>query len=439
MMCQTFLEVKKMFFKENIILALESLRSNKMRAFLTMLGIIIGVASVIAIMSVGDSLSSNITSEMQSMGTNNIMINVREKDSGYGENPMKDRGPMAETGGSVEAEDKDLITIEMLEAFGERFKDQVVDISLNESLGTGQIKDERLYANVSISGVNPGYMPVNNVEMVTGRFINDSDVGGRKSIAVVSDKLVKNIFGSSNPIGQEIKLYESEGIKTYVVVGVYKHTESAMFASSSSEKDTQTAMYIPITLAKQDKTIKNYSNAVIMGKTDVDADIFTEDIKEFFSKYYEKNPKWEVSVVNMASQIEMASSMLSTISLAIAIIAAISLLVGGIGVMNIMLVSVTERTREIGTRKALGAKNFHIRMQFISEAMILSLVGGLIGLILGLLLGILGSKLLGATPSFSLPTVFLTVAFSMAIGIFFGYYPANKAAALDPIDALRYE
>jgi putative ABC transport system permease protein len=131
--------------------------------------------------------------------------------------------------------------------------------------------------------------------------------------------------------------------------------------------------------------------------------------------------------------------MLSTISLAIAIIAAISLLVGGIGVMNIMLVSVTERTREIGTRKALGAKNYHIRMQFITEAMIIALVGGLIGLILGLLLGLLGSKLLGSAPSFSLPTVLLTVIFSMAIGVFFGYYPANKAAQLDPIDALRYE
>jgi putative ABC transport system permease protein len=225
------------------------------------------------------------------------------------------------------------------------------------------------------------------------------------------------------------------------VVGVYKHTDSAMFlgASTSSEKDTQTSMYIPITLAKQDITIKNFTSATIMSTTDVDADKFTKDVKDFFSKYYEKNPKWEASVFNMANQIEIATSMLSTVSTAVAIIAAISLLVGGIGVMNIMLVSVTERTREIGTRKALGAKNFHIRMQFITEAMIIALVGGLIGLVLGLLLGILGSSLLGATPSFSIPTIILTVVFSMTIGVFFGYYPANKAAKLDPIDALRYE
>lgn len=428
-----------MFFKENMVLALESLRSNKMRAFLTMLGIIIGIASVIAIISVGDSLSSSITTEMQSIGTNNIMINVREKDSKF-ENARGPSANIVNTGAT--AEDKDLMTIEMLEAFQEKFKDQVTAISLTESVGSGQVKDERLYANVSISGVNSGYMQVNNVEMISGRFINDGDMAGRKSVAVVSDKLVKNIFGSSvNPIGQEIKLYESNGIKTYIVVGVYKYADNASFlgASSSSEKDTRTSMYIPITLAKQDKTIKNYSNATIMSSTNVDADKFTEDIKIYFSKYYETNPKWEVTTLNMASQIELASSMLSTVSLAIAIIAAISLLVGGIGVMNIMLVSVTERTREIGTRKALGAKNFHIRMQFITEAMIISLVGGLIGLVLGLLLGMLGSKLIGAAPSFSLPTILLTVAFSMAIGVFFGYYPANKAAQLDPIDALRYE
>jgi putative ABC transport system permease protein len=428
-----------MFFKENMVLALESLRSNKMRAFLTMLGIIIGIASVIAIISVGDSLSSSITTEMQSIGTNNIMIMVREKDNKFG-NP---RNPAANIMGSgASAEDKDLMTIEMLEAFQEQFKDQVADISINESLGSGQVKDGRLYANVTVTGVNPGYMLVNNVELISGRFINDRDMAGRKSVAVVSDKLVHNMFGSSvNPIGQEIKLYESGSIKTYIIAGIYKHTENAMFAgaSTSSEKDTQTSLYIPITLAKQDKVDKNYSRATIMSNTDIDGDKFTKDIKEYFSKYYESNPKWEVSAVNMASQIEMASSMLSTISLAIAIIAAISLLVGGIGVMNIMLVSVTERTREIGTRKALGAKNFHIRMQFITEAMIISLVGGLIGLILGLLLGMLGSNLLGAAPSFSVPTILLTVVFSMAIGVFFGYYPANKAAQLDPIDALRYE
>jgi putative ABC transport system permease protein len=330
----------------------------------------------------------------------------------------------------------------MLEAYQEKYKDQIEAISISESVGSGQVKEGRLYANTNILGVNPGYMKVNNVEMINGRFINDSDMAGGKSVAVVSDKFVKSIFGEKiSPIGKEVKLYAADGIKTYLVVGVYKYSEASMFsaASTSSEKDIQTSMYIPVSLAKMDSTTKNYSTATIMSKANINADEFKRNAENFFAKYYIKNPKWEAGISSMSSMVSTVSSMLSTISIAISVIAAISLLVGGIGVMNIMLVSVTERTKEIGTRKALGAKNFHIRLQFITEAMILSLAGGIIGLILGLLIGIIGSSLMGTSAVFSIPTIVLTIVFSMSIGVFFGYYPANKAAQLDPIDALRYE
>ncbi len=434
-----------MFYIENIRLAFESLRANKMRALLTMLGIIIGIASVIAIISVGNSLSSSITSEMQNIGTNNILLRVREKSDEFSNSrgPMGQGGdPMSMLSGKVSAEDKDLMSMEMLNSLSEQFKNQVAAVSISESDSSGQVKDGRLYANVSVSGVNPGYMKVNNLEMLSGRFINDRDTAGHKNICIVSDKLVNNIFkANASPIGKEIKLYQSGAIKTYTIAGVYKYADSSMFmsASTASEKDKETPIYIPITVEKQDKTVKNFSTVTVMSDVGVDTEKLTKDIERFFTKYYNSNPKWEIAAINMSSQIEIASSMLSTVSTAIAVIAAISLLVGGIGVMNIMLVSVTERTREIGTRKALGAKNYHIRMQFISEAMIISLVGGVIGLLVGLLLGVIGSSLLGTGASFSIPTIILTIAFSMGIGIFFGYYPANKAARLDPIDALRYE
>lgn len=420
-----------MFFIENLMQALESLRSNKMRSFLTMLGIIIGIASVIAIITVGNSLSSSITTEMQRLGANNFMVAVREKDNRF--NVM---------GSGSAAKDEDLISEEMLYIFQEYYEEQVEAVSLSEAYGSGQVKDGRLYANVSVTGVNPGYKAINDIEMISGRFINDRDMAGRKNVAVVSDKLVNNIFGEgANPIGQEIKFYNSGGIETYVIAGVYKYTESAMFGgySPSSEKDIRTAMYIPVTLVKQNKSMKNYSTVTIMSKANVNPDEFEDNIEDFFNKFYERNPRWEVAAYSMASSIEIASSIMSTVSTAVAVIAAISLLVGGIGVMNIMLVSVTERTREIGIRKALGAKNSHIRMQFITEATIISLIGGVIGLVLGLLMGGLGSKLIDTEPVFTLPTIIVTIVFSMGIGVFFGYYPANKAAQLDPIDALRYE
>lgn len=432
-----------MFNVENILLAVESLRSNKMRALLTMLGIIIGVASVIGIISVGNSLSSSITTQMQSIGTNNILITIREKEDRAGGSMADNRGMMAALNGrGSAAEDKDLISLEKFQAFEEQFGDRVAAVGLNVSAGSGQVKDGRLYANVSVSGANPGFRQVNNLEMLGGRFIDDRDMAGRKNVCVVSDRLAGNIFkNGANPVGQEVKYYENGMIKTYTVVGVYKYSDSNMFmsASSASEKDIRTAMYIPVTLAKQDMDNRNYSSATVMSKVGVDTENLTRDIERYFSRYYEKNVKWEAAVFNMSTQVEMASSMLSTVSLAVAVIAAISLLVGGIGVMNIMLVSVTERTREIGTRKAMGAKNYHIRLQFVTEAVIIALAGGLIGLIIGLLMGFAGSSLLGTAPSFSVPVILLTILFSMGIGIFFGYYPANKAAKLDPIDALRYE
>lgn len=430
-----------MEIKENILLALESIKANKMRALLTMLGIIIGISSVIGVMSIGDALTSFVNEEWQNMGVGNIYITVQERVSEY-ENIQV--GPEAMIGGgqSVVIPEEDLIKEEQIQEFLGYFEEELEAISYTESVGTGKAKEGRLYANVSITGVNSGYMKVNNLKMISGRFINDKDVQGYKNVAIVSDRLVKNMFGNQDPLMQEIKVNKSNKTYTYTIVGVYKYEESMatamMSAGNGSEKDKQTDLYIPITTAKQANGTKNYSMITAMTKTGVQASSFSGKIEKYFEKYY-RDSDYEVDAINMESQVEIMQSMMSMVTASISVIAGISLLVGGVGVMNIMLVSVTERTREIGTRKALGAKKRQIRTQFVFEAVIISLIGGIIGVIVGLAMSIIATTALGGTFILNIPVIIGCMLFSMGIGVFFGYYPANKAASLDPIEALRYE
>ncbi|MBS3994319.1 MAG: ABC transporter permease, partial [Alkaliphilus sp.] len=308
---------------ENIILALTGLKSNKMRALLTMLGIIIGIASVIAIVTVGNSLTASITSAMEDMGANSIMVGVRERGG-----DESDRGPDMPGSATATPEESDLLTDEAIEAFVVRFNDKIENISLSHGVGSAKAQDGRLYANVSIVGVNEGYGDANNIELISGRFIDERTIKSVRKVAVVSDKLINNMFSAGeNPLGQEIKLY-SDVIETYTIIGVYKYETSAFMPSSSSEEDINTNLYIPISLAKQDSTTKNYQSFTVVTKTGVDAGLFTKDIENYFSKVYENNTKWEVSAMNMESAISSMTSMLNTVSIAISVIAAISLLVG---------------------------------------------------------------------------------------------------------------
>lgn len=198
-------------------------------------------------------------------------------------------------------------------------------------------------------------------------------------------------------------------------------------------------MYIPVTTAKETAENQNYRDFEIKLKNVGDTHAFTEKVEAYMKRLYQNNPKYTCAAYNMENMLSSVTSMMSTISIAIAAIAAIALLVGGIGVMNIMLVSVTERTREIGTRKALGARSGTIRTQFIVESVIICVIGGIIGIIVGIGLAAVGVSLLKMKLVISVPVIFISVGFSMLIGVFFGYYPAKKASQLDPIEALRYE
>ncbi|MBE6012783.1 MAG: FtsX-like permease family protein [Lachnospiraceae bacterium] len=427
-----------MFLKENILLAIEGLKANKMRSLLTMLGIIIGIGSVIGIVTVGDSMTSSVSNSMQALGATNIIVNLQKKetDNGIPTPPML-QGDM----GTID--EINLITDEMIENYLKLYGDKVEAVSIYESGNSGKAKDGRLYANVSITGTNPGYKISSNINMLEGRYINEGDIKSNRYAAVVSDKLVSNMFPSGeSPLGQEIKITTDSSIQTFTIVGIYKYENDVMtmMGSSVADKDIRTNVYIPLSTCKKLMSSNGgYESVTVMGKAGVDSDILTDSTASFFNNYYKNNTRYKISATSMESMMSTMTDMMSTLQIAIAVIAGISLIVGGVGVMNIMLVSVTERTREIGTRKALGARNTSIQMQFIIEAIIICGIGGIIGIIAGISLGYLGSLLLGFP---GLPSIFIivvAVVFSMMIGVFFGYYPATKAAQLDPIEALRYE
>lgn len=427
-----------MLIWENIKIACKALFSNKLRALLTMLGIIIGIGSVIAIMTVSESLTTSISESFQEMGANNVTVGLSAKSDEEG--VRADGMRFGASGRNVSVTEEDRITDRMISKLKKTFKNQIAAVAVSESAGTASVSGDGDSVNINVSGVNQDYFESDQVTLLAGRLIKKADLSGKKHVIVVSDQLVESMFDGDNDaaLWQKINVNINGNYQDFYIVGVYEY-ESAGTVSDSD--DVTTNAYIPLATEKEImRSDDGYTQFTIVTDTSVSSvSAFANQVEAFFVPYYASNDNYEIATSTMESMTESMSEMVHTVSLAISLIAGISLLVGGIGVMNIMLVSITERTREIGTRKALGATNGSIRLQFIIESMVLCLVGGCLGIVLGLIFGSVAASVLGYSATAPVAAIFVAVLFSMVVGVFFGYYPANKAARMDPIEALRYE
>ena len=403
-------------YKEGFLMAWASLVANKMRSLLTMLGIIIGVAAVIALVSIGYGVRSQIQDSISSLGSNLLMV--------YPGAPRTPGvRPTADSQKTLKLED--YTTISHL---------QDIDMASPVSAGSSYVV---IYTNknwtTSVNGVNSDFQYINNWTVKSGRFITASQVERRERVAVIGATVATNLFGTEDPVGKVIRIKNNP----YKVIGVLESKGSGSFGN-----DQDDVIYIPYTTGMERLQGVDYLRMIyIKAKDGVDLDRLQTDVENILRvRHNIKNPELDdFNVRNMATIMATVEETTATMTLFLGAVAAISLVVGGIGIMNIMLVSVTERTREIGVRKALGATYRVIVMQFLIEAVVISLVGGAIGI----LVGIGASKLIGALTSMktviSMGPILLSFGFSMAIGLVFGLYPARKAAKLNPIDALHYE
>ena len=402
-------------YKESFLMAWASLIANKMRSILTMLGIIIGVAAVIALVSIGNGVKHDIQNSISSLGSNLLMVMP-------GAPRTPGVRPSAGSMKSLKVSDYEAISkLDGVRAASPMTNGSYVVIYQNKNWTT------------SVSGVSYNYLDVNNWSMKSGRFLSEKNVQNRERVAVVGKTVVKNLFGDEDPVGAEIRVKNIP----FRIIGVLNSKGSGAMGN-----DQDDMVIIPYTTAMERVEGVDYLRMIyVVGKDENGIDRLQSDIENLLRvRHGIKDTNLDdFNIQNMNSIMETMEETTGTLTLFLGAVAAISLVVGGIGIMNIMLVSVTERTREIGVRKALGATYSVIVTQFLIEAVVISLMGGIIGIILG----IGSSKLIGMASGMStvisIPTIVMSFAFSMAIGLIFGIYPARKAAKLNPIDALHYE
>ncbi len=394
-------------------IALRSLRANKLRSFLTMLGIIIGVASVISMISLGEGARRQTLSTIAKFGTNIITVKPGEK---------KNRHVST---GKVE-------TLMLRDADAIRNYVRNINGVAAQVYQNGQLKYGNKNSNSTVRGASADYVWIGNYQMKEGRFFTEEEVRSARKVCVLGATVVKNLFDGDNPVGKTLKV---DG-DNYLVIG----TTVAKGALTWWDPDDQ--IFMPVTTAqKRLFGLKHIQSIDIQVKNMDDIETIKQDIEALLRRQHNlrQGEKNDFYVQNSAEWLNSWGKAAETFQFLLGGIATISLLVGGIGIMNIMLVSVTERTREIGIRIAIGAKKKEIRKQFLIESVLISFLGGSIGIGLGMLISRAASQMGGLETIVSLQSILLAFGFSVGIGIFFGLYPATKASNLNPIDALRYE
>ncbi|MBS4760521.1 MAG: ABC transporter permease [Clostridium sp.] len=406
-------------FESTFKISLRSLKVNKMRSVLTSLGIIIGVSAVIIMLSIGEGAKERINKDIASMGSNLLMVMS---------------GSTTSSGVRMGSGTQPTLTLKDADAILKQCP------SVSEVAPTVSQVQQLVYANqnwsTSVSGITTGYMPIRLWEIESGRGLTQEDIKNTTKVAILGSTVTTNLFGDMDPINKTVRI----GGMPFKVIGLLKPK-----GQNGMGQDQDDTVLIPITTAQKKLFGTDFPGMVkhisVQAVDENSLESAQEEITVLLRERHNlgKNKDDDFSIRNFTQMLETAKQASNTMAILLGSIASVSLLVGGIGIMNIMLVSVTERTKEIGIRMAIGAKAMDIRIQFLVEALLLSLAGGVIGVIIG----ILGSKTVGLfsdlTVIISPISIFLSFGFSGLVGILFGYYPAYKASLLNPIDALRYE